>query len=354
MNPVSRLLLKAAAVGAWASWCKDHQVDPWPDEQHFATTRDGWRISVARYLPRGGKRRQHPVLLCPGLSANRIGFDLAPEVSLARHLAGRGYDTWCVELRGHGKSDAPSLLSGKRYGWSFDDYLERDLPVALERVLKEAGAKRCLYLGHSMGGLLLYSYLATGGRAIRAGIAVGSSLDYSVGESDFHQLAQLLPLTRLLPAIPFGPVAFWATPLTGRFPNRLEEFNVWPANVEPYLARRLNASTFHPVSSPVLAQLASGIQKGGLRSRDGRVRYSDGLGKVTTPVLAIAGDRDRQCPPATAKATLEALGARGKALQVFGREQGHASHYGHFDLLIGRRAAREVWPKIDAWLDEHD
>ena len=42
------------------------------------------------------------------------------------------------------------------------------------------------------------------------------------------------------------------------------------------------------------------------------------------------------------------------SMQVFGKEQGHADHYGHFDLLMGRRAGREVFPHIDRWLDAND
>jgi hypothetical protein len=35
-------------------------------------------------------------------------------------------------------------------------------------------------------------------------------------------------------------------------------------------------------------------------------------------------------------------------------EHGHGDHYGHFDLLMGRRAVEEVFPTIDAWLAEAD
>jgi pimeloyl-ACP methyl ester carboxylesterase len=38
--------------------------------------------------------------------------------------------------------------------------------------------------------------------------------------------------------------------------------------------------------------------------------------------------------------------ARGRSADV--------RHYGHFDLLMGRRAHAEVFPHIDRWLDEHD
>ena len=68
-------------------------------------------------------------------------------------------------------------------------------------------------------------------------------------------------------------------------------------------------------------------------------------------MLALAGDRDAQCPPAAARETLEALGSTKRKLVVAGPESGMADHYGHFDLLIGRRAPQEVFPLIHEWLE---
>jgi alpha-beta hydrolase superfamily lysophospholipase len=81
----------------------------------FALTDDGWRIALHRH--RGDGKRCHPVVCCHGLAANRVGFDVTPEHSLAHHLAARGYDVFVVELRGHGDSGgsdriciAPALI----------------------------------------------------------------------------------------------------------------------------------------------------------------------------------------------------------------------------------------------------
>src|SRR3954468_15467497 len=103
------------------------------DERHFATADDGWRLALHRYRPVGPAHRL-PVILCHGLGANHFGFDLAPEVSLARRLAALGFDVFALELRGHGDSDAASFRGARRWGFSFDDYLHRDVPAAIARV----------------------------------------------------------------------------------------------------------------------------------------------------------------------------------------------------------------------------
>jgi predicted alpha/beta hydrolase len=327
------------------------------DERHFAVADDGWAVALHRYRPvEGAPARRYPVILCHGLGANRVGFDLADEVSMARRLAALGFDVYALELRGHGDSDPAALRGPQRWGFSFDDYLRRDVPAAIAKVRAVADAAQVHWIGHSMGGLLLYAHLASGGAdTLASGTAIGSSLDYSQAVSGFHQLLALRRFGKLAPFVPIGAAMFASAPWAGRFETDFERFNLWPSNVEPALIRRLHASTFHSVSTPVLLQLGTAFEPGGLRSADGAIRYMDALraAQVRTPVLAVTGDRDEQCSTEAASVPLSALVGETR-LAVHGPEHGHASHYGHFDLVIGRRAPSEVWPTIEAWLADHD
>ena len=85
----------------------------------------------------------------------------------------------------------------------------------------------------------------------------------------------------------------------------------------------------------------------GLRHADGSTRYLPPLGRASTPVLAFAGTRDRQCSPQAADTTLRAVGSRRRRLETL-------EDYGHFDLLIGKHAHEAVFPKVLAWLHECD
>src|SRR5262249_3588950 len=145
------------------------------DELRFATTDDGWQLALHRYRPVETSRR-HPVVLCHGMGANHIGFDLAPEVSLSRRLAALGFDVDAVDLRGHGGSEPAKFRGPHRWGFSFDDYLYRDVPAALAKVLATSGAPAVHWVGHSMGGILLYAQLAALGSAkLVSGVAIGST-----------------------------------------------------------------------------------------------------------------------------------------------------------------------------------
>jgi pimeloyl-ACP methyl ester carboxylesterase len=324
-------------------------------ETVHAVTDDGWRIALRRYEPSGPTRRKHPVVLCHGLGANHIAFDVAPDFSVARYLAGRGYLAFVVDLRGHGDSERPTRSGPHRYGWSFDDYLHQDVPAAIALAKRLAGTDAVHWIGHSMGGILGFAHLARGGsRDFRSLVTVGSSLDYSGSPSGFHRIAPLRGLLRRIPAVPVDFLSRVNASFVGLVETPFERFNVWPSNVDPALWKLVARRGFHPVSPPVMEQLATAMEQGGLRSRDGAVAYIDGLRTATTPVLAIAGTRDPQCPPAAAQRTIDAVGSPRRELRVFGREHGHADEYGHWDLLIGRRAADEVYPHVDRWIDESD
>jgi polyhydroxyalkanoate synthase len=168
-------------------------------------TEDGWRIAIHRYAPSGPVIRKHPIVLCHGLAANHLTFDVHPEVSLARHLALRGYLTLAVDLRGGGHSERPSLVGERRFGWAFDDYLLYDVPAAMAYAKQITGAAAVHWVGHSMGGILGYAHLARGGSAdVRSMTVIGASLDYSESPSRFHSLVAFRALLDRVPVVPVG------------------------------------------------------------------------------------------------------------------------------------------------------
>ncbi|KAG2428704.1 hypothetical protein HXX76_011409 [Chlamydomonas incerta] len=306
-----------------------------------------------------------PLVLVPGLgSSGAYTFDLSPVVSLADYLAARGWDVWVVELRGNGQSDRPSIWSGRSRWWSIDDYVTKDLPAVLRHVLRETRCAQAHVLGHSMGGMVLTRLLALGGEAA-AGVAsatVVASGCFLKG-SWWQMLESTMWLARYLWIVPAGSTLRAYSPLAlGRAGlPLLDELYFWPPNTDPALARAVLARNFSAISSGVILQIKSAFGPAGLLTADRKEAYADParLSRVETPVLFVCGDRDRMCPPQGAAATAAMFrGARCRRYVELGPgapPPGHTrTHYGHFDILMGRNAEEEVFPLLSDWLDEQD
>lgn len=322
-----------------------------PDHTLTATTGDGVALSIARVRPPGqpGQARA-AVVLCHGLSSNRYAFDLEGR-SLAGHLAARGFDCFMPNLRG-----APgSRVRVPQYG--LDEYIEQDLPAVLKLVQEVSRAERVHWVGHSMGGILLFAYAAEHPDVpIARAVTVGSALDYGAGRSVFQHLLRARPWVPDGLVVPFGGMSRLAARASRLGVPLLPEWmNFSLPNVEGAVRRDILRHGFGPIPMRLLDDLATMLGPTGLARRAGSYLIQPRLGDYRVPTLMLAGSADRQCDVGAVDATARLL-SRLPALrvEVFGRDHGQQQDYGHFDLMVGARAATEVWPRITAWLESAD
>jgi pimeloyl-ACP methyl ester carboxylesterase len=308
-------------------------------ERLTAGAADGVELAIHRVRGNGPA-----VLLLHGLGGNRFSFLFARR-SLAQHLAERGFDCYVPELRGAGQS-------GTRH-WRYDleDYLRWDLPAILSKIREVSGRDQVHWIGHSMGGVLLMCHgIRNEKPGLARGITIGSALNYRVGGSAFEGMLAARSVIERLSLLPFGAFTHLLAPLMGRVGNPLELFNFWPTNAEPEIVRAVHANAFGAIPVSLLRSLATTFEPEGLTSRDGALRYFASAARFPAPLLLLAGSEDRQCPVSTVEATAEAIGRDRAKVESFGRAFGHEDEYGHFDLVLGRRAPTEVWPRLEAWL----
>lgn len=327
-------------------------VPSFPDEVHFATTSDGWRISITRYRPAVEPARQGPpVVLVHGLAANRRNFDLMEDRSLARWLAARGHDTWIVELRGRGLSTRPRLFSGLKYDWSFDEYVDKDLPAALAAVRRATGKEALHLVGFSIGALALYAHLTEGDNS--RGVASLTSL---AGAAFFKRMGKGVSgtLVRNLRWMRHRWLMRVLAPVSGYWHVSPLQIIHNPENTTGKIQRRAMVNMIANFARNELLQYSDWILSDVFRSIDQRRDYRAELPKLAVPTLFLAGSRDILATADAVKDTMEQLGATDKKFVLCSRAQGFSVNYGHFDLTIGNRTADEIFPLIGSWIDAHE
>ncbi|CAH9114757.1 unnamed protein product [Cuscuta europaea] len=149
-----------------------------------------------------------------------------------------------------------------KYDWDFDNYLEEDVPAAMDYISAQTKPKdgRLLAIGHSMGGILLYGRLsrcASEGKdpGLAAVVTLASSLDYTPSKSALKLLIPLADPAQALnvPVIPLGSLLTAAYPLTSRPPYVLSWLNGMISAgdmMHPELLKKLVQNNFYNVSRP--------------------------------------------------------------------------------------------------------
>jgi poly(3-hydroxyalkanoate) synthetase len=115
--------------------------------------------------------------------------------------------------------------------------------------------------------------------------------------------------------------------------------------------RRIMVNMIANFSRVELLQYSDWIMEDVFRSVDKRRDYRAELGRITVPSLFLAGPRDVLSPPDAVKDTHDAVGSAHKQFVLLSRAQGQRVNYGHFDLVVGKEAPREVYPVVSAWLE---
>lgn len=341
MPPIPVVLIAALAIATWAHfayWRRRLRLRPDLEQVLYARTKDGWRVALTRRRPRGPARRP-PVVLCHGIATNHHTMDFAvPGLSLALNLAGRGFDCFLLDLRGHGSS-VPEL--GARDVWTLDDHLREDIPAALAAIKEETGSDQVLWVGHSQGALLGLAACALHPAQI-AGVVAIAPPSYFGTTPALRLLVRLgnLGLGGLLRTLarlwaPFGPA--WHP--------RLADLAIRRLNVEPEAYRLFLANATEPINAGVIAHYGHCIDEDRFRSFDDKVDYGAAMAQCRRPALFISGDQDGLSPP---RAVEDACVHWGGPKRYWGA----GASYGHTDLLIGRRASADVHPVIAAWLEE--
>ena len=273
-------------------------------------TEDG--VDLALHRLRAYRDGRPAALLVHGAFSNHnVWLRRAHPGGFAHYLLGRGLDVWLADLRHHG-------LSGREPGrgqWRFEDWILRDAPTLIGRVLDETDGAPLTWVGHSAGG------------------AVGLCWQARPQPETKTQLAAIVTFgtpgpTRVgIARRGFAAIAAATGRALGTFPAR------WLGMGSENEAGR------------IIADWMTWNITGRWVGQDG-FDYFNALSSVVSPFLSVTGGADYVFAPAAACADLvERVGSRRKALAV---------HPGltHRGLLRDPRARERCWPETAGWLQE--
>jgi polyhydroxyalkanoate synthase len=350
------LLVLCAALGflmiTWgliAAWCR---IEFSPDQLIPVKTADGHGLFLYRHqdttVPTRGA-----VLCLHGLGASHFNFDFPGPANFAGHLARQGYDVFVASLRG----DFDALPPGRSFTqWTFDDHVQRDLPALMDAVQRESGVRRVHLLGHSMGGLLAYAYIAVHGEAAVASVvALGSPVGFKEGPRFFREAWWLKGLLMGLPAINvrlFSRLTWLFLAVGFRSSMTRIQFNA--DNMDRATALRATWHALSPLSRDILLQFGEWMSNDSFCSLDGTHDYRASLRNLRVPLMVVAGAADRICIAANAVRAHELAQSPLKYAHVLAKSETVAFDYGHLDLVFGVHAARDVFERVTSFLMEAD
>lgn len=317
------------------------------DEVYMVSTPDLWKIRVCRY--RRGRTLGEPVLLCHGAGANHHNFTFPENESLIDYLVEKGYDCWAVDLRGCRSSHPP--FGRDRFEATLDDYLLKDLPAVIDHVRRVTGYQTIHWIGHSMGGLLLYAYvLEFGDRELASAVTLGAPTGFDGARSAPAQF-----LVRLLARHPRLATALAHAYIPIGRALRLP-FAVFPVNLRNLHPKITVEHLFLMLDNlipDVFVTLAGWLRKKTCVMKGGTLDVKAGLATLRTPLLVLLAPRDPFVSLEYAWRFFEALPARAKQMMVLGKDHGCVEDYNHVEMPFSRAGRQEVFTPIAAWLAAH-
>lgn len=341
------------SVILWLWWADQQYGGPTkPTAVEFIQTQDDWRLAVDVHRVDG--ERRGVVVTCHGLGANRYNLDLAPGLSLVESLVEQDWEVWNVDLRGNGNSQLREGPWRRRLQWSYDDHVRYDVPAILDAVITRSGAGHVHWIGHSMGGMVMYGHLGRHPEEERVAsvCAVGSPARFEL-QGVINPLARFGRwFGRLGLPLPVQWTARLTAPVAVRVP--FDIYVAKPTNLSDRAVRRILTVLSSPLSAKMIHQTSRWVTEKSFDSDDGVDDYGANLSRIVTPFCLISGVDDRLAPPSSVLLAYDAMVSPIKVYHELGRESGAQADHCHGSLLLGETAKDDVFPIIHGWLDERE
>jgi len=321
---------------------------------HEVKTEDGSLLKMTQKTPMD-RKPVASIILIHGLGQNRYSWNLSRR-SMENYLVANGFETYNIELRGHGLSRS----DGGNYPERFRTYLEYDLPAFLHAIKQISNPKQLFYMGHSLGATIAYCLEARFQKELSGIISIGGPFHMAKGNFLLTHIAKAgVALEKLVPVHLLYPKAFYvdyigAVARIGLFLMDSSLYKIplqawYPGSIERDILKERITKGFDRTGMNVVRFMFKWGAEGKLRSLFGNTDYEKRIRQLKAPILFVVGDKDYAAPLASVQAAYDQAGARDKTLKIFDKRSTKV-HWGHIDLICGRNAPDHVWLYVLKWL----
>ncbi len=332
-------------------------------ETHFFNTADDVQLRLLRY--RGG--RKGPVILSHGIGVSSLIFRTDTiATNLVEFLVARGFDVWALDYRGSIELASSSLQ------FTADDVARFDYPAAVSEVREMTGARSVQMVVHCFGSVSFFMSMLKGLEGVRS--AVSSQVATHLVTAPMTQIKCGLYIPEFLSLLGVESLNAYVNDQTG-WEGRLYEtaLRLYPVPPDQHCTnpvchritfmysqvfehQELNAAThdalyemFGFTNIHAFEHLARMVRVGHIVTASGAEDYLPHLKRLAIPIAFIHGGKNRCFLPESTEITCNMLRElNGKALYTWQV----IPHYGHADSILGRSAARDVYPYIARHLEE--
>jgi len=317
-------------------------------EIYYVRSKDLWEIRLCRF--RNDSEKNIPILFVHGFGSNQNNFLLPIEHSIVQYLKNHNYDCWTIDLRGCKSSKPP--FGKTRWDASIDDVLVFDIPAVIDFIAKTTGYKKIFWIGHSLGGMLLYAYLLHhGNNKIAGGITLGAPIGFI--NTKIFVPSFLVKLQKLFPNIVFLLFRM-LIPILKVLKMGNNVFPVNPRNLNPNMTAWDLCKMVEPPSPKMVDKMMAWVNEKKWTMLNEQLNILEHLSELDIPLLLFYAPDDPFVNLDTAKEFFNSLKSADKEMFILCTETGCKHNYNHCDLAFGENGEKEVFEPVKVWLDKHE
>lgn len=299
---------------------------------HQVTTQDGEKIAIwhvlantdtaiKNTLAEDSKTIAQNILLIHGTFS-----DKRVSLGIANYLTTLGASCYIMEWRGHGDSPAPKDT------FNFETVALYDIAATFDYLFDELKLDNLHAVTHSGGGICLTMFLTQNQHYIDKLSSITMVACQAYGAvttpASYFKIFSLKAITRVLGYVP------------------AKRFKLGSIN-----------ESYHMMSQWFNWNLQQNFKSSLPKNHSNYTQsfdYRAHMAKITTPIYAISAKGDHViAPPRGCEIFLNDFNNSANHLRTLSIANGDLEDYNHSRLILSGNAAKEIWPTIATWIEQH-